>query len=91
MTLVVTATLPPASSAAIVILLSPLCSWIDGTDHVDWRTVPLSLAVPLPPRSLAQRTRYSHRLSLALPLRPTRPLELTLPTLAIATAGATLS
>ena len=91
MTRVVTATLPPASSAAIVIVLSPLCSWIDGTDQLDCLTVPLSLAVPLPPRSFAQRTRYSHRLSLAVPLSPTSPLELTLPTLAIATVGATLS
>jgi hypothetical protein len=49
------------------------------------------LAVPLPPRSLVQRTRYSHWLSLAEPASPTSPPALTSPTLVTDTLGATLS
>jgi hypothetical protein len=36
--------LPAASSTAIVIVLLPVCSWIDGTDQVAERTVPTSFA-----------------------------------------------
>jgi hypothetical protein len=51
------ALLPAASSAVTVMVLSPDCNWIVGTLQVAERVVPLSVAVPLPPRSLAQRTR----------------------------------
>ncbi|MFT3954838.1 MAG: hypothetical protein QM722_10775 [Piscinibacter sp.] len=72
-------------------MLLPFCSGIEAAVQVASVTVPLSCAVPLPPRSLDQRTRYSRMLSLAWPLRPTEfALESPI-CLSICTAGAILS
>jgi hypothetical protein len=53
--------------------LVPVCSWMLATDQVAEVYVPVRSAAPEPPRLLAQRTRYSRRLSVALPPRATMP------------------
>jgi hypothetical protein len=67
--------LPAASSADTVIVLSPFCSGIVGIDHWTLSVVPDKTALPLPPRSLTQRTAYKRLLSLAVPARLTCPFE----------------
>jgi hypothetical protein len=88
--LVVVAVLPAASSAVTVMVLSPVCSWIEAAVQVAFSTLPLSLAVPLPPRLLAHLTRYTHKLSVAVPVMPITPLPAADVPLT-ATVGATLS
>ena len=59
----------------MVIVLLPVCSWIEDTDQLAFQVVPDSDAVPLPPLSLDQRTWYRRMLSMAVPFIPMRPLE----------------
>ena len=72
-------------------VLSPACSCSEGTDQSVRFTVPLSKAVPFPPRALLHLTRYTHRLSPATPDSPAKPLALTSLTCVMTTVGATLS
>jgi hypothetical protein len=76
MTLSVFEVLPAASSAITVIVLSPVCSGMEAIVHDALRIVPFRRARPVPPRSFDQRTRYSRKLSVATPLRPTTPFGL---------------
>jgi hypothetical protein len=74
-----------------VIVLLPVCSGIDATDHVAEVAVPVRVARPLPPRSLDQPTRFRRMLSVTVPFMATAlPLVLLAPPV-IATTGATRS
>jgi len=81
---------PAASLAVTVMRLSPIASWMAFAIHLASSAVPLSFALPLPPRSFAQRT-WDSRSSDALPpmsTRPVGPMSVTHPML---TVGATVS
>jgi hypothetical protein len=78
--------LPAKSSATIVIVLLPVCSGIDATDHVAEVAVPVRVARPLPPRSLDQPTRFKRMLSVTVPFMVTALPRMAPPV--IATTGA---
>jgi len=90
-TVAVCATLPAASKAVTVMRLLPVRSWMPAALQFACSVVPLSVARPLPPRSLLQRTLRRYRLSAARPLRPVKPLDVISLCESIRTIGAILS
>jgi hypothetical protein len=67
------AALPALSTAVTVIVLSPEASVIAPMVQVALVVLPVNVAVPLPPRSLTQVTRFRPLSSVALPVRPIAP------------------